>query len=206
MKPMTLRRRVQGNKQSGVVLFVALIVLIVMTLAGLALLRQLGVGTSIAGNVAFKEGATYVADRGTEIALQYINPTPPAPLPNLDAESAANNYTSSWADGSDPAVLPWNNLARLSGDLPDAGTSLDIGETNNTAQVFIQRLCANLGMNPLNPAQTCSDMMVDNSLRSHGNPGSSAPLPSTTSTPFYRVTTRVVGPRNTVSYTQVLLY
>ena len=37
-----------------------------MTLAGLALLRQMGAGTSIAGNVAFKENATSVADRGTE--------------------------------------------------------------------------------------------------------------------------------------------
>ena len=49
-------------------LFVALIVLIIMTLAGLALLRQMGAGVSIAGNIAFKENATSVADRGTEVA------------------------------------------------------------------------------------------------------------------------------------------
>ena len=52
MKPR-LHRTAQ-RLQRGVVLFVALIVLIIMTLAGLALLRQMGVGTSIAGNVAFK--------------------------------------------------------------------------------------------------------------------------------------------------------
>ena len=56
-----------------VVLFVALIVLIIMTLAGLALLRQMGAGTSIAGNIAFKENATSVADRGTEVARQWIS-------------------------------------------------------------------------------------------------------------------------------------
>ena len=40
------RNRVRGaaGGERGVVLFVALIVLIVMTLAGLALLRQMGVG------------------------------------------------------------------------------------------------------------------------------------------------------------------
>ena len=53
-------------------LFVALIVLIIMTLAGLALLRQMGVGTSIAGNIAFKENATSVADRGTEFANRWL--------------------------------------------------------------------------------------------------------------------------------------
>lgn len=203
MRPTTSLGGTQ-SKQRGVVLFVALIMLIVMTLAGLALLRQLGVGSSIAGNVAFKEGATYVADRGTEIALQYINPQFPALPPNLDAESPANGYTSSWADGTNPAALPWG-LGRTVA-LPDAGAMQDIGETNNTADLFIQRLCANLGVNPLDPAQTCSDILVDNPLRTHGNPGSAAPLPSTTSTPFYRVTARVIGPRSTVSYTQVLLY
>ena len=203
MSPSRSLASVPG-KQRGVVLFVALIVLIVMTLAGLALLRQLGVGSSIAGNVAFKEGATYVADRGTEIALQYINPAFPALPPNLDAESPANGYTSSWADGADPTLLPWGAGRTL--PVADAGSMLDILETNNAAEMFVQRLCVNLGVNPLDPAQTCSDVMVDNPLRSHGNPGSLGALPSTTSTPFYRVTTRVVGPRNTVSYTQVLLY
>ena len=70
MKPR-LHRTAQ-RLQRGVVLFVALIVLIIMTLAGLALLRQMGVGTSIAGNVAFKENATSVADRGTEVARAWL--------------------------------------------------------------------------------------------------------------------------------------
>ena len=57
MKPMSAVRHARRG-QRGVVLFVALIVLIVMTLAGLALLRQMGAGTSIAGNLAFKENAS----------------------------------------------------------------------------------------------------------------------------------------------------
>ena len=65
-------RRPAPRRERGVVLFVALIVLIVMTLAGLALLRQMAPASSIAGNIAFKENATSVADRGTEVALQYL--------------------------------------------------------------------------------------------------------------------------------------
>ena len=43
MKPRLLNA--SRGRQRGVVLFVALIVLIIRTLAGLALLRQMGVGT-----------------------------------------------------------------------------------------------------------------------------------------------------------------
>ena len=85
----------------GVVLFVALIVLIIMTLAGLALLRQMGAGTSIAGNIAFKENATSVADRGTEFANAWLT-HPDAAITATD--SVANGYLSSWGNGVDPTT------------------------------------------------------------------------------------------------------
>jgi len=190
--------------QRGVVLFVALIVLIVMTLAGLALLRQMGVGTSIAGNIAFKENATFVADRGAEVAMQYINPQFPLPPTDTSADSLANGYWSSWVDGLDPTALPWGVRSLA---LADDLIIRDIAQTGNTADVFIQRLCANAGMSALDPAQRCSDVPVENPLQSHGGGGShyGGGIGTTTPFPFYRVTTRVQGPRNTVSYTQVLM-
>ena len=45
-KAMRLRRT-----QSGVVLFIALIVLVAMTLAGIAIMRSVDTGNQIAGNV-----------------------------------------------------------------------------------------------------------------------------------------------------------
>ncbi len=183
------------REQRGVVLFVALIVLIVMTLAGLALLRQMGVGTSIAGNIAFKENATYTADRGAEAAVQYLDPAriPPADLSN---DNFAAGYVATWNDGLDTVALPWGNALVLLDD--------SVYPTGNNANVLIQRLCLNTGSS-LAPTQRCSDVPVANPFRSHGNTGSLAGLPSTTPFPFYRVTTRVLGPRNTVSYTQVLM-
>jgi Tfp pilus assembly protein PilX len=196
MNTLASRRRGPSGQQ-GVVLFVALIVLIVMTLAGLALLRQMGAGNSIAGNIAFKENATFVADRGAEVALQYIQ----NPATDLTVDTAASGYAATWVGGLDPTAFNWpaSSLA-----LADDPIIRDIAQTGNTANVIVQRLCQNLG-SALAPAQTCSDTPVDNPFRSHGNSGSSAPLPSTTPFPFYRVTTRVLGPRGTVSYTQVLM-
>ena len=58
--------------QRGIVMWVAIAVLIVMSLTGLAMMRQMGGSLSIAGNVAFKESATSSADAGTEIARDWF--------------------------------------------------------------------------------------------------------------------------------------
>ncbi len=186
--------------QQGMVLFVALIVLIVMTLAGLALLRQLGVGTSIAGNIAFKESATAVADRGVEEALQWLA----LPTTNTSLTSAPDGYDSSWGAGFDPDAFAWGpGFSRTI--VPPVAAAPDYAQTGSQTEMIIQRLCSTPGMSSLDPAQQCSDSLVANPLRSHGGGGYGSVLPSTTPAPFYRVTTQVRGPRNTVSVTQVLI-
>ncbi len=196
MKPMSASR-IARRGQRGVVLFVALIVLIVMTLAGLGLLRQMGAGTSIAGNLAFKENATFVADRGAEVALNYIQLL----TTDLTVNTPASGYAATWVGGLDPTAFGWGATSLALADDP---IIRDIAQTGNTADVIIQRLCQNVG-SALDPAQRCSDIPVQNPFCSKGNPGSNAPLSCVTPTPFYRVTTRVLGPRGTVSYTQVLM-
>ncbi len=187
-----------ARRQGGVVLFVALIVLIVMTLAGLALLRQMGVGTSIAGNVAFKENATSVADRGTEVAREWINVN--ALITASDSFSPAG-YHSSWTGNVDPTSPEWDPMwASQSRLLVD-----DVAQTGNRARVIIQRLCETAGMSANNPAQRCSDFPLANAGGSRGGGSYPSVLPGTSPQPFYRVTTRVDGPRSTVSYTQVLM-
>lgn len=188
--------RMRGPRaQSGVVLLVALIVLIAMTLAGLALLRQMGVGTSIAGNIAFKENATSVADRGTEEGRLWL--TNNALVTSIDS-FLPDGYHSSWNGNLDPTTFDWANESRL---------IVSPGDTaqNNTVQVYVQRLCAVAGMSALNPAQQCSDTVVNNPFNSRGGGGYPSVLPGTSAQPFYRITTRVTGPRSTVSYTQALI-
>jgi type II secretory pathway pseudopilin PulG len=192
MKPRVLRA--PERRQRGVVLFVALIVLIIMTLAGLALLRQMGVGTSIAGNVAFKENATSVADRGTEAARAWLI----ANSAITANDSFANGYFSSWGTGAvDPTAFDWDTSSRTLVD--------DVAQTGNTTRIIIHRLCETPNMSALDPAQRCSDFPIVNGGESHGGGSYPSVLPGTSPSPFYRVTTRVDGPRNTVSYTQVLM-
>jgi type IV pilus assembly protein PilX len=182
-----------SRHQQGVVLFVALIVLIIMTLAGLALLRQMGAGTSIAGNIAFKENATSVADRGTEFANAWIV----ANYAITASDSVADGYFSSWGGSVDPTTFDWDAQSKLLVD--------DQVQTGNTTRFIIQRLCLTPNMSALAPAQSCSDSAVINTGDSHAGAGYPGVLPGTSTKPFFRITTRVDGPRNTISYTQVLV-
>lgn len=69
---MNLHDRNQPRVQRGIVLFTVLIALVVLSLASVALVRSIDTGTTIAGNLAFRQAATQAGDAGTEAALAWI--------------------------------------------------------------------------------------------------------------------------------------
>ena len=153
----------------------------------------MGTGTSIAGNIAFKENATSVADRGTEFANAWLI----ANYAITASDSVADGYLSSWGGSVDPTTFDWDAQAKTLTD--------DQAQTGNTTRFIIQRLCALPNVSALDPTQTCSDSPVINSGESRAGAGYPGVLPTTKNKPFFRITTRVDGPRNTISYTQVLV-
>jgi type IV pilus assembly protein PilX len=170
--------------QRGIVMFVALAVLILMTLAGLAMLRQMGGAVSIAGNLAFKQTATSVADVGTEKAREWFT----APGRKLDANSPDDGYYSTWSANVDPTTFPWSTAPSVS----DAATG-------NTVQYITHRLCQ-LDKDANAPGQQCSSEGGGGTDKGGGGSSTWTTLTS----PYFRVTSKVTGPRNTVSYIQVV--
>jgi type IV pilus assembly protein PilX len=185
------------RKEQGVIIFVALIVLIVMTLTGLALMRQMGAGTSIAGNIAFKESATLVSDRGIEVARAWID----TPFQDTLDDALSVGYHSTWVGGVDPTAYPWDTEALTVVAVDDQNS------TGSTIKVMIHRLCETAGLAANAATQHCSDGIDPNAGGGAKGGGSygTGPPPTPTASPYYRVTTRVEGPRRTVSYTQVLM-
>lgn len=183
--------------QQGVVMWVAVIVLIIMSLSGLAMLRQVSSGTSIAGNIAFKQNATSTADAGTEAGIRRILDLNVLNPGLLLADQAPHGYYATWGANNDPATFDWGGHS--------VAVTLDAG-TANDVRFIVHRLCRIDGpVEALN--QVCSDEQTDyGKSKSAGlasyNPG--AP-DSVTIKPFYRVTTQVTGPRRTVSYIQVIV-
>lgn len=180
-------------QQRGVVLFIALIVLVAMTLAGIAMFRQIGAGVIIAGNIAFRENATSVADLGVESARSWLVTQGSSTLQS----DLAPGYLSSWALTFNPFMHTWSNSNSTLVTSDDG--------TGNEVRYLIHRLCSITG-SVNDPSQSCATVGSAGSGGSKGG-GSYGVLPlSNTTAPYFRVTVRVAGPRNTVSYIQTIMY
>ena len=193
------------KKQFGLVLFLALIALVAMSLAAVALIRSVDTNAQIAGNLAFKQSATIAADGGIEAAITWIlnNPT------ILESNVAASGYYAK-SDGSGLA----NTIITKSANWVDAysikasGYGIDAnGKDNagNTIRYIIQRMCSDTGP----PTEEKCLFGVGDSNTSSSTvkpaPEQGANLVGSLS-PTYRVTARVTGPKNTVSYVQAYVF
>jgi len=201
MNATLFRGRPLASSQRGVVLFIALIVLVAMTLAGLALFRQAGTGVIIAGNLAFKENATSVADMGIEAARVWLVPPSANPL-NSDLSPG---YCSSWQPGFNPVTYDWTGGFNCSTNSGSVLVTSDDG-TGNEVRYVIHRLCnqPNLAINAT--SQQCVTHYSSGQGESKGGALYGVGTTHNTIQPYYRITVRVAGPRNTVSYVQSILY
>lgn len=184
---------VDRSKQRGVVLFVSLIVLVIMSLVAVSMVRQMTGGQIIAGNLAFKQNATAVADRSTEVARSFVSGATAA---TLDSNRVASAYYASAPDIANPAT-PF---------VPEAydwaGASQSVVDAGNTIQYVIHRLCPATGVFE---TQECVARETSEGGEMGGTSYGGGSVTKQL-TPYYRITTRVTGPRNSVSYTQVIIY
>lgn len=206
MKTFHLRQNSGPARQRGVVLFIALIVLVAMTLAGIAVMRSVGTNVLISGNIAFKQAATSVADYGVEKARDWIQKALPTVLQNDGAPGTG--YFSSWkydptaptdvVKNFDPFQFDWNGSGMLVAPAPDASTRV---------QYVIHRMCkvANASTDDVN--QQCVTLATSSTGGSTQNVISGGQQPLTNNTQVYfRVTVKVTGPKNAISFIQTTLY
>jgi len=188
-------------KQRGVVLIIALIVLVAMTLAGIALMRSVDTSNLIAGNLAFQQAATRSGDTGIETAINFLQGATSA---TLEADSPGNGYA---ANGSDVARSPtagqsWNAywLATLNARKFDMNNGAADAAGNKVSYV-IDRMCNNAG-GKTSGASCVASPVVTAATGNNEGPEIQLNAPSVV---YYRITVRVAGPRNTVSYVQAIV-
>ena len=190
--------------QQGVVLFVSLIILVAMTLAGIALMRSVDTNVLIAGNLAFRQANTMYADTGVEAARAWL--TANTASLNNNQPGGALHYWANYQEGLNflgTAVAPAVNY-----DWTQAAT-VATPDPAYTISYVIHRLCGGSGA-PSDAAAKCMQASAGGGSGSSGlgtkgvvTYGVQA-LPGI-STIYYRVTVRVGGPRNTLSYVQAIL-
>lgn len=185
---MIRRSTPSHRQQEGVALIMALIVLLAMTLAGALMLRNVGIGLGIAGNVAFKKETTAQADLGVEAGVAYVVARSGVVLEEDDAD---NHYSAALpAVPFDPLTFPWNDAN---------STLIDLGDFK--VRYVVHRLCKNTGSVSA-AGQMCSYPLS----KQTSDPSGEVKFGAVIKQPFYRVTSRVTGPRNTTSYVQVVFY
>ena len=188
--PGHLRRRAMSSER-GVVLYVALIALVVMTLTGLALVRTIDGGGKITGNLGIRQGAVNSGDAGVERARRWLLDNSAGAV--LNANDSANGYYALRVDPTN-----WDAYFTAT-----AVPTTFVDGVGNSITYVIHRLCTNAG-DPSDLANGC----VSNAT--YANPAGNSRAASRRSVRggaqfYYRVTTRVVAPRRTVSFVQSIV-
>jgi type IV pilus assembly protein PilX len=221
------------RRQRGVVLLIALIMLVMLTLGGIALFRQMGAGVLVARNLTFRNAALVGSDRGVEAALIWLTTSGA----DLDTGSAANAYYPGWcntglsntgvpvdpvsgANADDCGAVPpptefnpltynWTNSVTATPANPDpADANADVN--GNRVQYVIHRLCRISGsINFTNVSGIPQECVTLGSFAAGGPKTATeyggGALPNVMQ-PYYRITTRTTGPSGTVAYSQVITY
>lgn len=210
MKPILNHRPPpRTTRQQGISLFIALIALVVLSLAAVALIRSVDTTTLIAGNLAAKQSATsagevILAEASTWLEAKMSDPA------SLEINSEQGFYAritfpdisgsnltadATWVDGN-------YRLAQLH-DKDGYPSEIDAG--GNRIRYLVERMCRNTG--PASRDHCLYGPASDNSdTFGVSNSPESKPITTTGDSVLYRVTARIEGPRNTVSYIQSFVY
>jgi type IV pilus assembly protein PilX len=180
------------GRQHGVVLLIALIVLVAMSLAGVALIRSVDTTVTVAGNLAFSQSAVQSADSGIVAAAKWLEDNNGGPT--LSTTDESRGYFS-----APPTREPdWHDIANWTGNSVVLNSG-NADASGNVVRYVIHRMC-------LTPDSSWNGNQCGRFPTRSSREGGSQ---TTTSPPFegppmlfYRITTRVDGPRNTVSVIQ----
>jgi len=187
------------SKQKGVTLFLALIVLVAMLLSGIALFRTVDSSIFVAGNIAMQKSATRQGDQGTEDAITWISSAGAALY--TTAGGLGHGYIANALNDIPGTSQTWTQWWDIYTSTHAPVTlTMDIN-TGNTVAYLIQRLCAAEGQ-PYTGSVTCSGPPTG-TTDCHDPNEPCLRLPNTRV--YYRITSRIVGPRNTVSFVQTLI-
>jgi Tfp pilus assembly protein PilX len=187
------------RRQRGVVIFLALIMLVLMTLGGLSLFSSVDTGIGVSGNIASQRSATRSGDFCAEQAITW-----------LAANSGATLYTNSGTNGYIAAGLQFPNAGQtweqywtaVGGTVTPITIATDAA--GNSASCIIERQC-NLTGSPYSsgppPVECVAPPTTSNTGSSMGVGFVQLNRPSAV---YYRITTRIEGPRHSLSFIQTM--
>lgn len=214
MEQLTRRQGYQSasprEKQRGIVVFISLIVLVVMTLAALGLVRSIDTATLIAGNMAFKQASLHLADIGTEAAAneleRFATTSADAPYPSSCGGNGACRYypvMQTLDSRGAPSTTNWGNVAYTKDvTFPSTFNGNSVIPSGYNIQFVVERLCS--GTLPI--TDLASNCYAKQSAEGEGgSKKSGSPKFTSIAKLYYRATIRVSDARGAETMTQVIL-
>lgn len=189
------------QREHGVVLFIALVVMVALSLAGVALVRSVETTTAVVGNLGLRQAALLPANLAVEEATAALfgdaNRSGNPAITDTTANLPAQNYFAYRLPGEDVRGVPLKLQRKSNFDLPrvlyaDKDSLFEV-------RYVIERSCVAPG-----PATAANCDMMPPIQESGTTIGDSA-APAVPPIPFYRLTVRVDGPQNTTAFLQAML-
>ncbi|HEY9028428.1 MAG TPA: hypothetical protein VIO33_23330 [Burkholderiaceae bacterium] len=193
---MRALRSSSGARQRGVVMLIALIALVLLLLAGSAMMRSADNSTVLAGNIGFRRDLGNQAERGFVAARKALVSGALSSDTTRSSDQLTYNYSSIRLDTNSNGVP--TVLASEAAYASKGMTLSDITDSTSgvTVRYVIDRQCIATGTfsaaNCEVTAAGSTDAGGSNWLRKAGGE----------SRPVYRISVRVSGPRNTESFYQ----
>jgi hypothetical protein len=189
-------------------ILIALIALVALTLGGVAFMRSVDTGSLMAGNLAFSRASVAFSDMGMEAARTQLLAISGATCGTASCSESdqpnvgGTQQTNYWANWQVPGFDYQSEAAWA------AATEITSPLSGFRVRYIIHRMCANAGSVTgnscvLDPAPIAVGGGINKGGVDYGNvidPGSAA---ASSPLPYYRVTLRVDGPRNSITYVQV---
>jgi len=197
------------QRQRGVALFVALISMVLLSIAGIALVRSVDTTSGVAGNIAFRMGSTGPVNQAVEDAIDKLFRSRTI-LQNIDQAGLGYYATLQLGETNNgiPAVLTgdYNTMSAAYSGAGLPAASVD-AKTKMEVRAVIERMCSK----PATPPPYIPTIANCDTLPPKVSPGGTdnKPLdkrPTLPPIPNFRVTVRVDLPNSsTVSHAQAIL-
>lgn len=180
---------------TGFALVMALVVLAATSLAAAALVRAVDTAIAITGNLAFRQASIPAADAAIEGAIASLSDA--SPVDDRERDVPAQNYYAARQPGEDSRGVPW--ALQQPDHYPAQARTQDAGD-GNLLRWIVERVCLRPG-----PATAANCALARVGAPAAGAAGAAAPEATFAGVPVFRITVRVDGPQNTLSYVQAMV-
>jgi Tfp pilus assembly protein PilX len=197
------------HRERGVVLVFAMIALVIMLIGAVAIIRSMNSAQFNIGNIGFKRDLSNQSERAVQAAMDAVRGSgvladPTVRLTNLKSANYSAVKLTNNAQGIPTALLSDTEFATVG----TATNDIVVSDLNVTLRYVVDRLATTTGSCSTDTCIVANQTVFGGSssewINSQTNSGApSNPNPSAVpQQPIYRLTVRLTGPRNTLSFFQ----